>query len=326
MSEVSLRALADRAGMWVGCAVEVDQLFGDAQCREIVAREFNGMVAENAMKFDHLQPERGHFDFEVADRLLDFAAEHKLAVRGHALAWHNALPAWMRERPLCRAEALDILQEHIETVVGHFKGRVFCWDVVNEAIHEDHPGFRYKRNVWYQAIGEDYIEWAFRWAHAVDPEAELFYNDYDLQAWDWKYERALSLIKSLQEKNTPIHGLGFQFHTTPSDAPGEDNFRQRLERVRKECGLITHITELDINVPAQPTADDFTAQAGTYRQVMSAALSSKNCPAYFLWGVCDKYTWVRRFTKGERDHPLLFDKNYQPKPAYYAVRDHLQQF
>lgn len=326
MSDGKLRALATERGLLIGCAVELHQLQEDAGYRELVAREFNCLVAENAMKFDHLQPQRDTFTFDEADRLLDFAAKHGLAVRGHTLAWHNALPGWMKDRPYCRAEAMDVLQKHISTVVEHFKGRVFCWDVANEAIDDRYPGYRIKSNVWYRSIGEDYLELAFRWAHEADPGVTLFYNDYDLQAPDGrKFERTLELLRMLQARHAPVHGLGFQFHTTPQDAPKAADFLARLARVRDELKLVTHLTEIDINLPAQATDADRAAQAETYASLLQAAINSGNCPAFLTWGVCDSYTWVRRFTKGQYDHPLLFDKACQPKPAYHALCEVLER-
>lgn len=315
----SLRELATRRGVLIGCAVEPRLLREDAIYRELVASEFNCIVAENTMKFDHLQPARGVFNFDEADRLLDFAEHHGMAVRGHTLAWHRALPAWLKERPLCRAEAMDLLQQHIEAVVAHFKGRVFCWDVANEAIADHHPGYRLKGNLWYRAIGEDYLELAFRWAHETDPSCLLFYNDYDLQAMDMKYGRALELLRMLQARHAPIHGLGFQFHTMPEHSPAPEVFLARLKQARDEFGLVAHITELDINLPAVASERDLDAQASVYAGILSACMESENCPAFLTWGVYDACTWVRDFTKGERDHPLLFDKAGRPKPAYHAL-------
>ena len=324
MKHESLRDLATRRGLWIGCAVEPAQLHDDPACREIVTREFNCITAENCMKFDALQPERGVFTFDVADRLLDFAAEHGMAVRGHTLVWHNALPAWLKERPLGRAEALDILQQHIETVVTHFKGRLPWWDVVNEVIDDGFPGYRLKHNLWYRAIGEDYLELAFRWAHAADPASLLFYNDYDLQSGEQKFGRTLEMIRMLQARHAPLHGLGFQFHTMPPDAPSQEAFLARLQRVRDDLGLVAHLTEIDINLSAALDPGELEQQAEVYRSILAAAMASGNCPVFITWGVCDKYTWVRRFTEGRRDHPLLFDKNYQAKPAYYALCDLLR--
>ena len=324
MNTESLRELASNRGFMIGCAVEPHQLHEDPACREIVIREFNCLTAENCMKFEALQPERGVFTFDVADRLLDFAAEHRMAVRGHTLVWHNALPGWVKDRPLGRAEAMDILQQHIETVVTHFKGRLTCWDVVNEVIADGYPGYRLKNNVWYRSIGEDYLELAFRWASEAEPGLPLFYNDYDLQIGGPKFERTVEMIRMLQARHAPIHGLGFQFHTMPPDAPGREPFLALLNRVKHELGLVTHVTEMGINLSAGLAEGELDQQAEVYRNVLSAALASGNCPALVVWGVCDKYTWVRRFTDGRRDHPLLFDKAYQPKPAYFALCDVLR--
>lgn len=319
MKRRSLSELATAKGFLIGAAVEPKLLREDACYRKLVEQEFNCLVAENCMKFSHLQPERGQYTFDKADRLLDFAARHKMAVRGHTLVWHRAVPAWLSGGVFCRAEAMDLLHDHVTQVVEHFKGRVFCWDVANEAIEDRYLSYR-EKNVWYRTIGPDYLELAYRWAHAADPQCQLFYNDYDLQApLLKKFDRAVALVKGLQTSGAPIHGLGFQFHTTPTDAPSKAVFLERLIRVRDELGLKSHITEISINLPAVAEPKEFELQGQVYRMMLDAALESKACEALLSWGVCDRYTWVRDFTKGRFDHPLLFDKQYQPKPAYWAL-------
>ena len=324
MKTLSLGELATAKNRLIGAAVEPKLLKEDSQYRRLVETEFNCIVAENCMKFSHLQAKRGKFTFDEADRLVEFAETHGMAVRGHTLAWHRAIPAWLAEGRFCRAEAMDLLHEHITVVVDHFKGHVFCWDVVNEAIEDRYLSFRDK-SIWYRTIGEDYLELAFRWAHEADPQSLLFYNDYDLQAIDPKFERTLTLLKGLQARGTPLNGFGFQFHTMAKDAPGKASFLNRLRRVKNELGLVAHITEMDINLSAAPDAAELALQGSVYRAILEATIESDNCPALVLWGVCDKYTWVRDFTKGKCDHPLLFDKDYKPKPAYDALCKVLQE-
>ncbi|HEY7884516.1 MAG TPA: endo-1,4-beta-xylanase [Cellvibrionaceae bacterium] len=334
----------------IGAAVDSESYQTHA---ELLTQHFNSITAENEMKFESLQPSRGEFTFDVADKMLAFAEDNNMAVRGHALVWHRQTPDWvffsdagkLRERE----EVLSIMKTHIERVVGHFKGRVDAWDVVNEAVMDDgsmrtdqHEADDQK-SLWYGAMGEEYIAAAFHAAHEADPEAKLFYNDYynHLPA---RREAIYHLLKSLLDDGVPVHGVGLQAHvsTVLSPDPEHQSHHQSMENLEAaiqryaSLGLDVHITELDMSLYVggqQYTPDDFyTAttvpaeldrkQAERYAQLFAIfKRNSDLISSVSFWGVADDNTWLSEFDSGRADFPLLFDAEHQPKSAFHAIMD-----
>ncbi|OPZ84177.1 MAG: Endo-1,4-beta-xylanase Z precursor [bacterium ADurb.Bin429] len=314
---MSLRELAARRGLIVGSCYNPAAFAEDPRYGEVLAREFNGIVAENHMKFRFLQPERGRFTFEVADAMLDFAEAHGMMARGHTLVWQHSNPDWLEQGDFTRAEMLEIMRAHIHAVLGHFRGRIAAWDVVNEAISDDHDGFRAK-NIWFQRVGDDFVDHAFRFAHEADPTMALFYNDYDIEWVDAKFERTYRLVAGMLERGVPVHGVGLQYHTRAMDAPKPEAVLKKIAAFNA-LGLTVHLTELDIKIPTQATEKDYREQAEVMAGITHVALEAKDCPAIFFWGFTDKYSWIPNFTKGEYDHTLPFDRDYRPKAMYEAM-------
>jgi endo-1,4-beta-xylanase len=313
---MSLRELADRRGLLVGAAWNAGAFHADPTYREVLAEEFNCLVAENEMKFRYLQPERGRFTFEVADAMLDFAEANGMKTRGHTLVWQHCNPDWLEQGDYTRDELLEIMREHIQGVLPHFRGRVFAWDVVNEAVSDDHDGLR-EKTPW-MTIGPDYLDYAFRWAHEADPDALLFYNDYDIEWVEAKFQRTLTLVRGMLDRGVPIHGVGFQYHTRAMDAPSEETVAARIAAFNA-LGLPVHFTELDIKVPTELGPHDLQEQADVMAAITRTALAAQSCPAIVFWGFTDRYSWIPGFTKGAYDHTLPFDREYQPKPMYQAM-------
>lgn len=234
----------------VGVALNTAQFTDtDPRATALIAREFDSATAENAMKWDGLEPRNNEFDFEEADQFIAFCERHQLVVIGHNLCWHAQLPAWVsRPEPGQAALTRDVLlarvKNHVQTVARHFKGRVRGWDVVNEAINDGDGQLR--SSVFLRVIGKEYLALAFKWAHEADPDAELYYNDYNLDADDKKRAAALDLVKYLREQGAPIHGIGLQGHynlTTPTAAKIDETIQ-----LFADLGLKVHITELDVEV------------------------------------------------------------------------------
>ena len=221
----------------------------DPQTTDLIRREFDCATAENDMKWESLEPKADEFHFESADRFIDFCHSHDLVVIGHNLCWHAQLPAWVSkpdpgQETLSREVLLARLKNHVQTVAGHFKGRVRGWDVVNEAI-ADKTG-EYRDSVFYRVLGPEFIALAFKWAHEADPGAELYYNDYNLDADDAKRAKAIELIKYLRAQGARVDGIGLQGHynlTSPSVAKIDETIRMFAE-----LGLKVMITELDVEV------------------------------------------------------------------------------
>jgi len=322
MNAAPLRSLAAKRGLLLGTAFSVEAFKKDPIYREVIAREFNCLVAENEMKLDVIQRVRGQFDFEPAEVMMAFASRHGLRVRAVPLVWHDALPEWATDRTFPRQEALDILREHIFTVMRHFRGRVFAWDVLNEGLSDRGPGLR-EEGPWYRSIGPEYVERVYRWAHEADPQALLFYNDFDMDGMSEKADRCYRWVKDLLARGVPIHGIGFQFHVQLDKHPTPPEVTENIRRFN-DLGLAVHITELDVWLPKKATAADFQQQAVIYRGVFEAALAAPNCPAILFWGFTDRYSWVPGISNGTYDHALIFDKDYQPKPAYEAIASALR--
>jgi len=313
----TLRGLAGKKGLLLGTAFSNSALRRDPAYGEVIAREFNCLVAENIMKLNAIQRVRGEFDFTAADAMMAFAAKHDMQVRAVPLVWHDALPPWAKDLTFPRQEALAILRDHIFAMMTHFRSRVFAWDVLNEGLSDKGPGLR-EEGPWFHSIGPDYVEKIYHMAHEADPEAKLFYNDFDMDGMSKKADSCYLWIKELLARGVPIHGIGLQYHVRVDQHPSPTEVTENIRRFN-DLGLIVHITELDVWLPTQATAEHLQQQAEVYRQVFETALAARNCPAVLLWGFTDRYSWVPGNTGGTFDHALIYDRDYRPKPAYAAI-------
>jgi endo-1,4-beta-xylanase len=313
-STSTLRELAKGTGVRVGTAVDMAALANDSTYREMVGDEFDSVTAENVMKWETLEPERGLNDFREADKLIDFARAHGQKVRGHTLLWHNQLPSWLTSGTWTKAELRNILREHIRTVAGHFRGRVWAWDVVNEAFNDDGT---WRDTMWLRVLGPEYVADAFRWAHQADPKATLFYNDYNIEGVNAKSDAVYDLVRTLRRQGVPIEGVGLQGHLgTQYGLPG--GVSKNLERFAK-LGVDTAVTEADVRSILPMDDTKFAAQAEGYSLLMESCLLQPRCVSFTLWGFTDKYQWVPGVFPGQGS-AAVFDENYVAKPAYDALR------
>ena len=310
----SLRAAGDARGIYVGAAISPN--FYDStepEYGQVLAREYNMVVAENLMKWSALSTSRGKFSFNAADALVTFAQKNKQAVRGHTLVWHESLPTWVLQITN-KNELQNVLKEHVQTVAKHFKGKVFAWDALNEAILEDGS---YRKTPFYNLLGQEYIANVFKWAHEADPKTKLFYNDYNTEGINPKSDGVYVLVKSLLAKGVPIHGVGFQTHMDASFSSATSTMPANLERFRA-LGLEVQMTEVDVTTVGSGTrAEKFALQAKVYGDLVRTCVAAK-CSAFITWGFTDAYSWR---ASGQ---PLPFDSNYAPKPAYYAILEALK--
>jgi len=268
------------------------------------AEEFNLVTAENSMKWGYINPEPGVFRFAAADTLADFASANNMKLHGHTLVWYTSLPQWVQNSALDAREG--IMNDFIDTLTARYT-TVDIWDVVNEAFEDDGS---YRNSTWFQAMGKDYIEKAFRRARAGAPNAELIYNDYDIAYGDAKTDATFTLMEELIANDVPLDGIGFQMHVG-SDFTAFNKIESTFERFAN-LGLDIYITEMDVGMRAGTTEAD---QASVYKEVAEICLAQAACKALQVWGVTDRYTWLRG------DTPLLLDRDYQPKPAYTALQD-----
>ena len=206
-----LRTSATARGFFIGAAIDMNAFRNDTAYLQTVQREFNMIVAENSMKMDALRPTQTSFNFADSDALMDFATANGMALRGHVLIWHNQIPNWLRNGNFTREQVIEIMRNHILTVVGRYRGRIPAWDVVNEAVSDNNGQLR-TDSFWFQRLGIDYIRLAFEFAHEADPDARLYYNDYEAEGSGAKSDAVFNLVSGLVNQGVPIHGVGWQMH------------------------------------------------------------------------------------------------------------------
>lgn len=311
----ALRDLAQAAGIRFGAAVDVETLNTDAAYAQLLAREFNLVTPENAMKFSVVHPERERYDFTQADALVAFAEAHAMQVNGHVLVWHQQLPDWLTQGQFSQEELKTILREHIQTLVTRYRGRVASWDVAAEAVGEDGQS---RDTFWSRGIGPDYLALAFRWAHEADPQARLRYNDYGGEGAGAKADGIYRLVADLRGQGVPIHGVGLQMHVSPDDAPPSKDVRANLQRLAA-LGLATHISEMDVMLPVPASRANLNKQALSYRDTLKLCLAQPQCRSFSTWGTTDRYSWIPEYFPGQ-GAALLFDADGRSKPAYDSVR------
>ena len=317
----------------IGVAVNVRAI--QSADSTLIIREFNSLTPENDMKMGPIHPAENRYNWGNADAIVAFAQRHNMRVRGHNLCWHNQAPAWMfkdGDKTASKELLLRRLKQHIDTVVTRYKGKLYAWDVVNEAI-SDKPDEYLRPSEWLKICGEDYIAAAFRYAHEADPNAVLFYNDYN-EISPVKREKIYRLVKSLKDAGVPINAVGLQAHWAVNE-PSKGQLDSTIKRFT-DLGLKVQITELDISVyPKEHEArerrpeDDNTAftpereQQQIDKYKMSFELFRKyrkSLSGVTFWNISDRYTWLDNFpVRNRKDYPLLFDQNGQPKKAFWEV-------
>jgi len=310
-----LRDAAARAGRLVGAAVYSSGLASDATYAGAAGRHFNYLTAEWEMKWDPVQKVPGVFDFSGGDAIVAFAESRGMRVKGHALVWHGATPKWVES--LSPPELRIAFEDHIRTVAGHFRRRVYAWDVVNEAVDDSQPGLR--STVFSRGLGPDYVAEAFRLARQADPDAELVYNDYGGEGLNRKSNDVYALVKDLKQRGL-VDGVGLQMHLSAASFPAVADIQANMKRLA-DLGLQVNISEMDVRVRdvAGDAAAKLARQRQVYRDVVAACVAVPQCEAVTLWGFTDAHSWID--SAFGADDPLLFDEQYRAKPAFFGVED-----
>ncbi|MBN1697429.1 MAG: endo-1,4-beta-xylanase [Spirochaetales bacterium] len=311
----------------IGAAIEPNKLRNPNHIA-LLKKHFSSITAENCMKPSSLQPMEGTFNFYAADKLLEFARENGIAFRGHTLVWHNQAAEWMfyeskgSEHPASREQLKTRLKDHIYTIMEHFKGNVYAWDVVNEAIDVGKPDDM-RNSKWYQIMGKEYIELAFRYAREADPDAKLFYNDYDMTI-PGKRDAVIRMVKEMREKGVPIDGIGMQMHGSIT-SPTLQSFEEALA-VYSGLGVEIHITELDINIYGSGAQSFETipeelliAQGYRVKDLFEIMKKYKNITSVTFWGLADDYSWLQKTDR--MNWPLPFNEAFKAKPFYWGIVD-----
>ena len=299
-------------------------------------QEFNSIVVEHHMKWSPLlcptidphggtdkSEKLGCYDFEQADKVVDWAIRHGMKVKGHVLVWHVTSPIRLLEQ-LTPEQVREELRRHIFTVMGHFRGRIKVYDVVNESLA---PDGSLAHNFFYKTLGPSYIEDSFRWAHEADPSATLLYNDNKVEGiGSSKAEGFYRLLLDLKKKGVPVHGCGMQAHWNAAGSganlcPTPRQLKAQIHRLG-ELGLTVNLSEMDVRV-SQLSQQELrpVAQSQIYHDMVAAALSEPACDGIWLWGFTDRHTWVTHFYYD--DEPLILDEHYARKPAYFGLREAL---
>ncbi len=314
----ALRVAAEGTRRLIGAAINHGPLGQEPLYAQVAGREFDYVTAEYEMKWDPIQRVRGTFDFGPADQIVAFARQSNMKVKGHALIWHAATPAWVSQ--LSADELRSEMENHIRTVMGHYQGQVVAWDVVNEALADDGLGLR--DTVFRQKLGDGYVALAFRLARQADPSAQLIYNDYSAEGSGAKSDAVYALVQRLKQDGVPIDGVGLQMHISASSYPRPSDIAANMRRLA-QLGLTVNISEMDVRIRDLPgsQASRLETQRQVYHDVVAVCVAEPACQAVTLWGVSDAHSWVDA-TFGP-DDPLLFDEQYRPKPAYLGVRDAL---
>jgi len=345
--DASLKAVFEGAFRF-GAALNKGQIMGEfPEEMALVQRQFNALTPENTMKWEKIHPLEDQYDWEVPDALVQFAQDNDMHLTGHVLVWHQQTPDWVFQdaegNPASRELLLERMQSHISTVVGRYKGRVHSWEVVNEALNEDGT---LRETPWLRQIGADYIMKAFEFAHRADPDAVLYYNDYNLFNPEKRAGAAL-IVKQLQDMAIPIHGVGMQAHYGLG-RPDLGEFEGSITTF-SALGVEVYITEMDMSVLPFPDQDSWGAdlsvnlelnqklnpytngvpaevareQADHYANLFRIMLNHRDVISRVtFWGVNDGNSWKNNWPmQGRTDYPLLFDRKNEPKPAFYAVME-----
>jgi len=325
-ADPALRALGDQRGLSIGTAVGAGSLANPAYAAT-VRTEFNVVTPENEMKWNSIHPEPTVYNFAGGDAIVAFAQQNGMKVRGHNLAWYSANPSWLitmcNDPTVTRDQAIAVLKDHIDTVVGHYKGKIAQWDVVNEALYDDgtlRAGCGTGQTPWGKMIGSDYIDLAFQFAHAADPAAKLFYNDYNAEALGTKSDAVYNLVAGLKQRGIPIDGVGLQMHFdlgAPSAADVASNM-SRLNALGVEVG----ITEMDVRLFLPAGDAQLAQQRRVFHDMLATCLAAANCHTFVMWGFTDADSWIPSYFPGY-GAATPFDSTYNPKPAYFGLRDAL---
>ncbi len=348
----SLAAFAAQSGLadlykndfLIGTAIGTRTLMQpDTEMLDLIAREFNQVTSENAMKWSSIHPKEDVWKFEEPDKLMEFAEKNKMAVQGHVLVWHSQVPRDIFTGPDGNQASKELLlkrmESHIHTVVGRYKGRIRSWDVVNESIT---PEDGYRKSKWLEICGPEFMEYAFRYAHEADPECLLIYNDYNEED-PKRRDFIVEMVKEYKKKGIPIHGIGMQAHLN-LDSPDLKLWEQAIEAYAS-VGMKISITELDVDVLPYDwgrsaeisTNAAYKETLNPYKDGLPKEIDDKLTKRYedifkillkhrdvvdrvTFWGTSDDQSWKNNFPmRGRTNYPLLFDRQHKPKNAYFAV-------
>ncbi|SHN38012.1 endo-1,4-beta-xylanase, partial [Actinacidiphila paucisporea] len=305
----SLRGLAEAQSRYFGTALTVPDL-GNGNEMNIANAQFDMVTPGNEMKWDTTEPGNGQYNFGPGDQILSYATSHNMRVRGHNLVWHAQLPSWVSNLPAGQVKAA--MDAHITTEVNHYKGHIYAWDVVNEPFNGDGS---FVNDAFYKAMGSGYFAEALNTAHAADPSAKLYINDYNIEGQNAKSNALYNLAKTLLSQGVPLGGIGFESHFIVGQVPSD--FQANMQRFAA-LGLDVAVTELDDRIQLPASGAALQQQATDYGNVVKDCLAVSRCVGVSQWGVDDANSWIPGTFPGW-GAATMYDSNFQPKPAYTAT-------
>lgn len=321
---LQMLANRERSGFLIGAAMALSPLVNDPQyASAALGGNFGSMTTENALKWQFIHPQRDVYDFRDADAIVDVAKKNGLAVHGHTLVFGEANPTWVQDMPIAttsnKADIKQTMLDHIAKTVGHFKGRIASWDVVNEPFADmdgDLASDSFREHIWFRAMGKEYIQAALRAAHAADPGAKLYINDFGLEEDGERWSAMLALVTDLKSQGVPIDGVGFEAHVYETGDEIDPSVLRSHIKALAAIGLSSRISEMDVN-----SDNGTTAQAEQYADVFGVCLSEPTCVSWSTWGVTDRYDMSQSDTNRlQYGQDLLWDTSVSPTPALEHIK------
>lgn len=306
---LTLKDYAAAAGKYVGNIGDTHYMQSDPTYLQVLKDEFTHFTAENQMKWMYTHPEPHVYNFTGSDYAVKTAQSLGLKIRGHTLVWESQLPSWVSGGNWTKEELTAVMVDHIKTVMYRYKGQITHWDVLNEPFNDDGS---LKRTVFYNVIGPEYVDIAFKTAHEVDPDALLFVNDFAMERVNAKTTAVLEFVKAARARGVPIHGVGSEAHGRTEMT--KQDLMESMQRY-SDAGIYTAITELDIRIILPVDAAKIETQKLKYYETVLACVKVPKCLGVTMWGINDKYSWINTEFPGQGS-PLLWDDNYNKKPAY----------
>ncbi|KAI0859148.1 family 10 glycosyl hydrolase [Xylaria cubensis] len=317
-ASAQLNKLAKAAGkLYFGSATDNGELTDTAYVNILKnTDEFGQITPGNGQKWQYTEPSQGQFSYTSGDQIADLAATNGQLLRCHTLVWYSQLPSWVSSGTWTADTLTSVINTHISNVVGHYKGKCYAWDVVNEGLNDDGT---YRANVFYNVLGDSYFALAFKAAAAADPAAKLYYNDYNIEGTGSKQASVVKIIGLVKNAGAKINGIGMQGHLIVGSAPSQSSLQSAMESYVAAGVTEVAYTELDIRFSSLPsTASGLAQQATDYATVTKACLAEKACIGITIWDYTDKYSWIPNTFPGQGD-ALLYDANLSKKPAWTAV-------
>ncbi|KAI0091083.1 endo-1,4-B-xylanase A [Irpex rosettiformis] len=315
-STAKLNTLAKAKGkLYFGSATDNPELTNTAYVAILSdSTTFGQITPGNSMKWDATEPTQGQFSWTGADQIVNLATTNGQVLRGHNCVWHNQLPSWVSSGSFTSAQLTSIIQNHCSTLVGHYKGQIYSWDVVNEPFNDDGT---WRTDVFYNTLGTDYIQIALNAARSADPAAKLYINDYNIEYPGAKSTAMQSLVKTLKAASVPLDGIGLQSHFIVGSVPSTSSLESNMNAF-VALGVEVAITELDIRMTLPTTPTLLAQQKTDYTSVISACQAVDQCVGITIWDWTDKYSWVPSTFSGQ-GAALPWDENFQKKPAYDGI-------